>query len=324
MLMEFNLKQFQLNELNNHIGHIGYLDSVYFEKLRIQIGINQAMNQNIFTDFGRKFDLWDFEFKVFSQWGEDGIINHILTTLGIAKPNCLEIGIENFTECNTRFLAEYRNANLYLVDSSEGARHVIEKTDLKWKSSIEFEQEFVTTENVSEIFGKAMKSFGTIDLLSLDVDGIDYWLLLELPDLDCSLVVLEYNSIFGADLNVSVPYKDDFHRTREHYSNQFYGASLTSCIDLMSTRNYSFIGTNRANTNAFFVKNIFKQHFSHIVTREIKEYTKANVRESRDNRGNLTYFTQSQGLDYMLELEVFDFNSKSLRTLRDLLSAENE
>jgi hypothetical protein len=168
------------------------------------------------------------------------------------------------------------------------------------------------------IVERAQKSLGSIDLLSLDVDGIDYWLLLELDELDCSVIVLEYNSIFGPESSVTVPYKEDFQRTDEHFSNQFYGASLRCYINLLAQRKYSFIGTNRANTNAFFVKDNLKIEFDHLTTREIKEYTNANIRESRDREGSLSYFSQSEGLADLLDFTVVDTESKSFKLLRDL------
>jgi hypothetical protein len=62
-------------------------------------------------------DLWDAEVKVYSQWGEDGILDYICEAIGISKPNVIEIGAGNFIECNSRFLAESRNANIIAVDT---------------------------------------------------------------------------------------------------------------------------------------------------------------------------------------------------------------
>lgn len=61
-------------------------------------------------------NLWDAEVRVFSQWGEDGILNYLFDIAGIVKPRIIEFGAGNFTECNSRFAAEYRNASIYAVD----------------------------------------------------------------------------------------------------------------------------------------------------------------------------------------------------------------
>ena len=312
----------EMNQLRNEIGHIGYMNSQFREQQKIQSGINSAMLQNLLPVNLKEFDLWDFEFKVFSQWGEDGIINHILQVLNLAKPNCLEIGIEDFTECNTRFLAAYRNANLFLVDSSEKALTVISNLELRWKSILEFEKNYITTDNINEVIERASNVVGTLDVFSLDIDGVDYWILKAMENLTFKLVIVEYNSIFGPEIKVTVPYKDTFDRKNEHYTYQFYGASISAFIELMEAKGYIFIGTNRANTNAFFVPAKYSSNFEHLIIREKLFYTRANVRESRNQSGELDYFTQSQSLKSLLSLNIFDIHEKRIRPLKEIIRSE--
>lgn len=317
--MYHSQRKFQFDSINNHLGHLGYLNSISFEKIKIQLGINQAMLQNFVSIDSKKFDLWDFEFKVFSQWGEDGIINHILNVLDIPKPNCVEIGIENFTECNSRFLAEYRNSNLYLIDSNDDARSVIDNLDLRWKSTLEFECTLVTSENINSILERARGKIGCIDVLSIDVDGIDYWLLAEIDKFDFSLIVVEYNSLFGSKHSVTVPYKSDFDRSKEHFSHQFYGASISAYMGLLSEKGYSFLGTNRANSNAFFVKSSEADRFRHLRIREKKEYTLANIRESRNEGGELTFLSQSESHVLLGYCELFELRTQQKRLVKEIL-----
>ena len=68
-------------------------------------------------------NLWDAEVKVYSQWGEDGILDYICEIVELAKPRVLEIGAGNFLECNSRFIAEFRNASVVAVDEI-GRAHV--------------------------------------------------------------------------------------------------------------------------------------------------------------------------------------------------------
>ena len=318
------LKKKQMNQLRNEIGHIGYLTSKLTEQQKIHSGINTAMLQNLLPLSRKEFDLWDFEFKVFSQWGEDGIINHILQILNIAKPNCLEIGIEDFTECNTRFLSVYRNANLYLVDSSEAAQSVISNLEFRWKSILEFEKNYINQDNINKVIERASNAVGVIDVFSLDIDGVDYWILKAIDNLTFKLVIVEYNSIFGPEIQVTVPYNDNFDRKEEHYTYQFYGASISAFIELMTEKGYIFIGTNRANTNAFFVPEKYSSNFQHLHIREKSDYTQANVRESRNQFGELDYFTQSQSLKSMSGLSIFDLNEGRARLLKEVLGSELE
>jgi len=67
--------------LRNDIGHASYSNQSEMSALRVQLGIQAAMAQNLFVYENRQFDLWDFEFQVFSQWGEDGILNHLCNVL---------------------------------------------------------------------------------------------------------------------------------------------------------------------------------------------------------------------------------------------------
>jgi hypothetical protein len=66
-------------------------------------------------------------------------------------------------------------------------------------------------------------------------------------------VIIEYNSHFGADFAITVPYKSDFDRTREHYSHLYFGSSLQALCLLAEKRGYQFVGSNSAGVNAFFV-----------------------------------------------------------------------
>ena len=97
--------------------------------------------------------------------------------------------------------------------------------------------EFITKDNVNNII-KRIKVPKKLGLLSLDIDGVDYWVLKELSVLDPSIIICEYNSLFGQKKSVTVPYKKNYIRTVEHYSNLYYGASIKAFINLMKKRNF--------------------------------------------------------------------------------------
>jgi len=69
------------------------------------------------------------------------------------------------------------------------------------------------------------------------------------------VVILEFNSVFGIDRSITVPYKKDFIRTQAHFSNLYFGASLRALYELSASKVYSFIGCNSAGNNAYFVRN---------------------------------------------------------------------
>ena len=93
-----------------------------------------------------------------------------------------------------------------------------------------------------------------IDLLSIDVDGVDYWLWKALTSLRSRLVVIEYNSFWGAQRAVTVPYEPDFDRFRKHPSGYYHGASLAALYRLAQEKGYILAGCDSEGLNAFFVR----------------------------------------------------------------------
>jgi hypothetical protein len=198
--------------------------------------------------------LSDFEVKVFSQGGEDGIIDYLINQLGLIYPKVLEIGIGNFLECNSRFLMENRLAKVVVVDQNKEAINIIENYPNKWKYNIHFINQFINLNNVLSIYNQAVQEIGNIDVLSIDIDGMDYWILKAIPKENISIIICEYNSLFKDQIGVSVPYNENFDRLSETESGKYFGASLKAFIDYLETNNFQFIGANLTCVNAFFVR----------------------------------------------------------------------
>ena len=125
-----------------------------------------------------------------------------------------------------------------------------------------------------------------IGLLSIDVDGNDYWIWESINCIDPIIVVIEFNSNFGFDEKISVPYKEDFMRSKEHYSNLYWGTSLGALKFLANKKGYEFICTNTAGNNAYFVK---ESYFKDLNNKFNKNFYGAKFRESRDENGVKTY-----------------------------------
>jgi len=280
--------------------------------LRVQIGKSQ-INLNNFAGSPRRF-LWDYEVKVFSQWGEDGIISYLLHRLEIIKPKVLEIGAGDFTECNSRFIVEALHANAYLVDGREDLVTSVSKSGLLWKSSLFAESTFVTVENIAEIWNRASQALGEVQLVSLDLDGNDYWLLKELPLGSASIVVCEYNPLFGYKHELTVPYSENFDRTQAHHSNLYYGMSLLAAIRLLNDKGFTFVGSNLVGNNAFFVRNDLTHKINIPIPNHsnLSIYCDWKIRESRDGFGNLTYLNAPDGLKVIQSCPVVDLSTGDL------------
>ena len=192
------------------------------------------------------------EYKVFSQNGEDGIIDFLLNQLNIQNPKFLEIGVGNYKESNTRYIFMKSPNKGMIIDNVKNLKQEVSKHVKLWKGDLTIIEETVTTDNINNIL-KINNFQNNLDLFSLDIDGIDYWVMKELPNNLSKIVITEFNATFGANLEVTVPNINNFNRTKYHYSNLCYGMSLRAIINLMNRKNYIFVGANKACNNAFFI-----------------------------------------------------------------------
>ena len=161
--------------------------------------------------------LSDVDYKIFSQNGEDGILDYLLYQLKIEKPKYIEIGVGDYTESNTRFIFERCSPKGVIVDCLENLEEKIKKNFSLWKSELKIVNDFVNPNNIIKIMREA-DTLNNLDIFSLDIDGIDYWILKELPKDFSKIAIVEFNPIFGKNLKVSVPNITNFDRKKYHYS----------------------------------------------------------------------------------------------------------
>ncbi|GIW21104.1 MAG: hypothetical protein KatS3mg068_0111 [Candidatus Sericytochromatia bacterium] len=164
------------------------------------------------------------EFKVFSQWGDDGIIDFLVNYLDIENKIFIEFGVSDYEEANTRFLLIKNNWEGLVIDSSKANIDKIIKDEIYWKYNLNAQCHFITKNNINDIIKNSGIS-GEIGLLHIDIDGNDYWIWKEISVISPVIAIIEYNSIF--ELNPwTIPYIENFERTKFHYSNLYCGASL--------------------------------------------------------------------------------------------------
>jgi hypothetical protein len=193
------------------------------------------------------------EFRSFSQFGEDGIIEYLIRRCDISPCTFVEVGVETYAEANTRFLAEHRLWRGLILDLNPDLPRDLARTRLNWRSQVTAVSTFVTRENVRPIV-EPFVGTGGLGLLSMDIDGVDYWVLEQLLSLDPALVIVEYNALFGDVAPVSVPYSAEFDRRDPAYHNIYYGAGLAAFQHLIGGHGFSLVGCNTAGNNAFFVR----------------------------------------------------------------------
>ena len=254
----------------------------------------------------------DAEEKIFSQNGEDGIIDYILEVLNVKNPKFIEIGVEDYIEANTRLLYHIRNSHGLIVDQSININKLSKNLDL-WKGRIKVLKKFVTSENINEIIKHENFNIN-LDLFSIDIDGLDFWVIKNLPANFAKICIAEYNPLFGSENEISVPNIENFNRTKYHYSNLCWGVSLKGLISIMNEKNFVFLGANNLKNNAFFINRDFEQLFKNVIPNKnigLEKFTAHEFQESRDMKGNLTYLSRKEQLKEIKDCQVININ-KSL------------
>jgi hypothetical protein len=245
----------------------------------------------------------DAEFRVFSQFGDDGIIQYLIHTLPIEPETFVELGVGDYSECNTRFLLMNDNWRGLAVDADSASIDSARSSPFFWRHDLSAVSAFITRDNVNDLMMRQGYS-GDVGILSIDIDGNDYWVLEAINCVRAALIIAEYNSVFGARHTVSIPYDPRFERTRAHYSNLYFGCSLKSLQELLQKRGYALVGCNTAGNNAFFVR---EDLLGPLRAKSVEEaYVRSRFRESRDAEGNLSFLTDPNRLDLIGDLVVVD------------------
>ena len=201
-------------------------------------------------------------FKVFSQTDEDGILLYIFSIIGTINKHAVEICAGDGTECNIANLILNHGWHGLLVDGNETlvkrGLDFYKRDPRTYVYPPLFVHHWITRDNVNDIL--INNGFdGEIDLMSLDMDGVDYWIWDSIKVIEPRVVVVEYQDIIGPDRSLTVPYKDDFNAykypiTLGRHPN-FCGASLRAFTKLAKMKGYRLVGCNRYGYNAFFIKN---------------------------------------------------------------------
>lgn len=137
----------------------------------------------------------NLEFQVFSQFGDDGIIQYIINSIDFPAKTFIEFGVETYKEANTRFLLINNNWSGMVIDGSESNINFIRQDGIYFAHEIYAKHSFVTKENINNLLSEF--PYGPeIGILSIDIDGNDYWVWKEINVVNPVLVIVEYNSVF--------------------------------------------------------------------------------------------------------------------------------
>ncbi len=205
-------------------------------------------------------------FKVFSQTDEDGILLYIFSIIGTTDKIAVEICAGDGIECNTANLIVYHGWHGLLID---GAPELVVRGKRFYTNNPatriyppKLLCAWVAKDTINDLI-KTNGFSGKIDLLCLDLDGVDYWIWKEIEVISPRVVLVEYQDILGPDRSVTVPYSDLFKASNYPITDgmpNYCGASLRAFVKLANAKGYRLVGCNRYGYNAFFVKNELGSH----------------------------------------------------------------
>jgi hypothetical protein len=273
-------------------------------------------------DQTRLHSLHDAEFCAFSQWGEDGIIDWLIERLPGIPTKFIEFGVSDYKESNTRLLLQLRNWSGLVMDGSQEYVDDIRAQEVYWRHDLNSVCAYIDRDNINDLISDGGFR-GSVGLLSVDIDGNDYWVWEAIHVVDPVIVVCEFNAVFGDRYSLTVPYQRDFFRTRAHHSNLYFGASIRALFGLAKRKGYTFVGTTSSGCNAFFVRN--DRATEVLAALEGVWAFPSMAREARDSEGRLTFVRGKARADVIDRLPVIDLDRNVETTLAscpDLYSDE--
>ena len=292
--MKFFLKNIVFNK---HIKYkkynIKFLNSIV--NFVLQKSFLEVLNvtKPILLDKKNNFNINKFGIKIYSQNNEDGIILYIFKHIGIKTKKFVEIGVENGTECNTTNLLKNFNWKGIQIEGSKklynDAKIQLKKILEKKRNNLKLLNIFVTKKNINQILKKNCGK--EIDLLSIDVDGNDFWIWKAINYVKPRLVIVEYNSFFGSNISATIKYNSKF--SWDHRNNKsYYGASLKALEKLGKQKKYILVGVDKNGVNAFFVRNDLAKYIN-LKSKKTEEIFLDNKREIRNKE---QYINESKKL----------------------------
>ncbi len=222
------------------------------------VKISQRMLHNFYQysiSNGRRFDLYDTGFRVYSQFEEDGILLYVFAAIGAEYKTFIDIGAGDGINSNCANLAVNFGWRGLFVDGNplniqRGKQYYSANPDTVLYPPT-FVEAFVQAENINQLIQENGFA-GGVDLMSIDIDGNDYWIWDSLTVVQPRVVVIETHIEFGLN-SIVVPYDKDYRYPGKH--PDYHGASPVAMEKLARKKGYRLIGANHYGFNTFYVKN---------------------------------------------------------------------
>lgn len=228
----------------------------YLLDLRDRQQMAIALAKGSITMRNRCIDLknpMSWEFSGFSQNGEDGLLDVLRKQLISSNRYFVEIGSADGMQNNSSWLVV---AEQYAGLMVEGNPELVDRAKRlipHYSIGAECVKMFVNSNSIQDL--KALALHSNPDVFSLDIDGVDYYVAEAVFDAGFrpKIFVVEYNSVFGPERSMTVPYKESFSFGVEHSTRLYYGVSISAWRKFFDKQGYRFITVDSKGVNAFFV-----------------------------------------------------------------------
>lgn len=196
----------------------------------------------------------DTGFRVFSQYEEDGKLLYIFSIIGMKNKTFVEIGADDGINSNCANLVfNFGFRGLFLDDNAKAIKRgqkFYGKYPHPWMYAPKFKCAMVKVDNINQLITEAGLK-GEIDLLSIDIDGNDYWIWQAINKIQPNVVIIETHVEFGMQ-NIVVPYDPNYFFPGKH--PVYHGASPIAMNNLAQKKGYRLVGANDLGFNLIFVK----------------------------------------------------------------------
>lgn len=217
--------------------------------------VSQRQLFNFYQIHHRELSLSSTGCKVFSQFEEDGKILFLLAAIGIKHSTFIEIGSDDGLNSNCANLAVNFGWQGLFIDGNQKSiargKRFYQKYPVPFGPKPSFLHAFVKTDNINSLITSAGYN-GEIDVLSIDIDGNDYWIWDALTAVSPRIVIIETFISYGRR-NIVVPYDPDYSFPGRH--PQYHGASPMAMVLLGRKKGYRLIGANQLGFNFIFLRN---------------------------------------------------------------------
>ncbi len=321
-LQRLQVKQDALEEIRSGFQRLRAQGEVITEAARVQsdfmeraLLLQGRLATQAIADARPLHILADAEFRVFSQWGEDGIIEWLTAQVAVPNHRFIEFGVGNFAESNCRFLMQNRNWKGLIFDGNDDYITDLRNDRMFWMYDLTAKAAFITTENINDLILEAGFG-GPLGILSIDIDGNDYWVWKAINVVEPAIVICEYNPILGDQYAVTVPYDPQFHRFKGHHSGLYFGASIAALKILAEQKGYTFVGTNSNGINAFFVRrDLVGPVLSEL--QDVRAFCSRH-RDSRDEAAELSFVGGRARFDLIRNCPIVDVETGATRPLGEM------